>query len=393
MQKRAVFDGNQAGAMSLKSVKINCRQATADDESSKKRKAVKKLTPVGVVGRLALGVLTVELVVLLLLGGVIGLRQSGANSLRKGVDSSGPSLDSGLEEDDPASNWQEGWVRHDGKVYEYNDDILTFLFLGIDKMEKVSPNPDLVSGGQSDAIFLLVVDTAAKDMCLVGVNRDTIVDIRMVGIGDDGEDIIFPAQLTVQHGFGDGMEGSCQMTEEAVSKLFYGLPIHGYVSFNMGGIAELNDAIGGVELEILEDLPKVHKNWTKGTQVKLEGMDAFWYVKYRDTTIFESARGRLARQKQYLGLFAKQAIAATKKDITLPVTLYGTLKDYIVTDISVDEMTYLASELVNYQFDIDEIYTMEGTTIRAEKFEEFYPDKDALRDLIIKVFYREVSRY
>lgn len=391
MQKRAVFDGNQAGAMSLKGVKINCRQATADDESSKKRKAVKKVTPVGVVGRLALGVLAVELVVLLLLGGVIGLRKSGESSLRKGVDSSGPSLDSGLEEDYPASNWQEGWVRHDGKVYEYNDDILTFLFLGIDKMEKVSPNPDLVSGGQSDAIFLLVIDTAAKDMCLVGVNRDTIVDVRMVGIGDDGEDIIFPAQLTVQHGFGDGMEGSCQMTEEAVSKLFYDLPIHGYVSFNMGGIAELNDAIGGVELEILEDLPKVHKNWTKGTQVKLEGMDAFWYVKYRDTTIFESARGRLARQKQYLGIFGRQAIAATKKDITLPVTLYGKLKDYIVTDISIDEMTYLASELVNYQFDIDEIYTMEGTTIRAEKFEEFYPDKDALRELIIKVFYREVD--
>ena len=379
--------------MSLMGLKIGHGQMTSADESRKKRKTAdkKKLTPAGIVGRLALGLLAVELVILLLLGGVVGLRQSGEKSLRKGVDSNGPSLDSGIEGDAPTSNWQEGWVRHDGKVYEYNDDILTFLFLGIDKMDKVTPNPDLVSGGQSDAIFLLVVDTAAKDMCLVGVNRDTIVDIRMVGIGEDGEDIIYPAQLTVQHGFGDGMEGSCKLTEEAVSKLFYDLPIHGYVSFNMGGIADLNDAIGGVELEILEDLPNVHKNWTKGTQVKLEGMDAFYYVKYRDTTIFESARNRLARQKQYLGVFAKQAIAATKKDITLPVTLYGTLKDYIVTDISIGEMTYLASELANYQFDVDEIYTMEGTTISGEIFEEFYPDKDALRDLIIQVFYREVD--
>ena len=368
---------------------------TSADGNRKRRKAAvkKKLTPLGIVGRVALGFLSVELVILLLLGGVVGIRKSGEKSLRKGVDSNGPSLDSGIEEGSPASNWQEGWVRHDGKVYEYNDDILTFLFLGIDKMDKVSPNPDLVSGGQSDAIFLLVVDTAAKDICLVGVNRDTIVDICMVGIGDDGEDIIYPSQLAVQHGFGDGMEGSCLMTQEAVSELFYDLPIHGYVSFNMGGIAELNDAIGGVELEILEDLPGVHEDWTKGTHVKLEGMDAFWYVKYRDTTIFESARGRLARQKQYLGIFSKQAIAATKKDITLPVTLYGALKDYIVTDLSIDEMTYLASELVNYRFDIDEIFTLEGTTITGEKHEEFYPDKDALRDLIIKVFYREVSRY
>lgn len=386
--------------MSLMDEKIDHEQMTSADRSHKRRVKrqktadKKKLNPAAIVGRLVLGLLAVELVILLLLGGVIGIRKSGEKSLRKGVNSNGPSLDSGIEEEDmPTPKWQEGWVRHDGKVYEYNDDILTFLFLGIDKMDKVSPNPDLVSGGQSDAIFLVVADTAAKDISLVGVNRDTMVDICMVGIGDDGEDIIFPAQLAVQHGFGDGMEGSCQLTEEAVSKLFYDLPIHGYVSFNMGGIAELNDAIGGVELEILEDMPKVYENWTKGTQVRLEGMDAFWYVKYRDTTIFESARGRLARQKQYLGVFSKQAIAATKKDITLPVTLYGTLKDYIVTDLSIDEMTYLASELVNYRFDIDEIYTLEGTTITGERFEEFYPNKDALRDLIIKVFYREVSRY
>ena len=94
---------------------------------------------------MVLGLLAVELVVLLLLGGVIGIRKSGEKSLRKGVNSNGPSLDSGIEEDYPVTKWQEGWVCHEGKVYEYNDDILTFLFLGIDKMDKVSPNPDLVN--------------------------------------------------------------------------------------------------------------------------------------------------------------------------------------------------------------------------------------------------------
>lgn len=357
-----------------------------------KEKQIKKpMTWAGIAGRSALIFLTIEMAAAVVILGVVGIRSIGERRLRSGVDSGGPTLDTEIVEESRPQEWEEGWIRYDGKIYEYNEDILTFLVLGIDKMEKVSKNPDKVSGGQSDAIFLLVMDTSSKKLSLVGVNRDTMVDVRMVGIGENGEDIVAPAQLAVQHGFGDGMEGSCELTREAVSELFYNLPIHGYVSFNMGGIAELNDAVGGVDVVVLEDLTKKNKKWEKGAQVRLEGMDAFWYVKYRDITIYESARGRLARQKQYLGAFGKKAIAATKKDLTLPVTLYGKLKDYTVTDISIDEMSYLAGELVNYSFDVDAIYTLEGTTKEGEEFEEFYPDKDALKDLMIRLFYREVQ--
>lgn len=353
-------------------------------------------------GRIALGFLALELVVAAVLMITVGITLMGERRLRGSADSERPSMEGepiaadadtegGAEAADSETVWQEGWVRHNGKIYEYNDDILTFLILGIDKMDKVAPNPDKVSGGQSDAIFLAVIDTGARKVSLVGVNRDTIVDIYMKEAGKNGEDMIAPAQLAVQHGFGDGMEESCELTEAAVSELFYDLPIHGYVSFNMGGIAALNDAMGGVDVTVLEDLTKKNKKWKEGTQVHLEGMDAFWYVKWRDTTIFESARKRLERQKQYLRAFADKAIAATKNDITLPVTLYKELKDYIVTDISIDEMAYLAKELIHYQFDIDTIYTMEGETIMGEEHEGFYPDKDALKDLMIQVFYREVE--
>lgn len=345
-----------------------------------------------IIGRIGLIFLAVEVFVAAVLFIVIGIIHLGQNRLRSSAGSEGPVLDMGQDEDIPFSEvWQEGWVRYDGRVYEYNDDILTFLVLGIDIMEKVSPNADKVSGGQSDAIFLAVMDTDAKQVSLIGVNRDTIVDVKMVGIGENGEDIIFPAQLAVQHGFGDGMAGSCELTKEAVSKLFYGLPIHGYVSFNMGGVAVLNDAVGGVELSVLEDLTKLNEDWKEGEQVRLEGMDAFWYVKWRDTTVYESARNRLGRQKQYLGAFVKQAVSETKKDFTFPMTLYGELKDYVVTDLTIDEMTYLASQLAAYTFDSDAIYTLEGTTQMGEQFEEFYPDKDALRSLMIRLFYREVE--
>jgi len=295
------------------------------------------------------------------------------------------------EEGHGAHVWQEGWVRHNGKVYTYNEDILTFLVMGIDKMEPVSQNADKVSGGQADAIFLVVANPDTRRLSLVGINRDTIVDVLMVGAGSDGEDLVAPAQLAVQHGFGDGMELSCELTRDAVAELFYGIPIHGYASFNMGGVAELNDALGGVELYALAGMEGWKKEWTEGAWIELSGMGAFEYVHYRDPEAYESARLRLARQKQYLGAFVQKAVEATKKDITLPVTLYNRFKEYVVTDISIEEIAYLAGELSGYGFDDEDVYTLEGTTRMGEEFEEFYPDKTALRDLVIDLFYREAE--
>lgn len=288
--------------------------------------------------------------------------------------------------------WQSDWVRYGGKVYDYNDDILTFLFLGIDKLGPVEKSRDLVSGGQSDAIFLVVLNPDTRQISLIGVNRDTMVEIILVGYTDaEGNTLTTTAELAVQHGFGDGLEQSCELTRNAVSKLFYNLPIHGYVSFNMGGVAALNDALGGVQVTVLEDLTIINPSFTQGAEVTLMGQDAYEYVHYRDVTVFESARNRLARQKQYLSCAAGTALEGIKKDLTLPLTLYQTFRPYIVTDLSVNEITWLAMVASGYEFNAGAIYTLEGTTVQGERFEEFYPDQAALKDLIIRLFYREID--
>lgn len=297
----------------------------------------------------------------------------------------------GSAQDNTAPALKEGWVRRGDKVYEYIDDILTFLVLGIDIDGPVEQNKDLVSGGQSDAIFLVVMNPDTKRISLIGVNRDTMVEVVMVGLGENGEDLTAMAEISVQHGFGDGLNQSCELTRDAVSELFYNLPIHGYISFNMGGMAALNDAVGSVQLTVLEDMTEINPAWYQGAEVTLTGKDAYEYVHYRNTEVFESARNRLARQKQYLSVFAGTAMAKIKKDVTLPVSLYQAFKPYTVTDIGVDEISWLASQLTGYKFDENAVYSMEGITVKGQKFEEFYPDEEALQELIIKVFYREID--
>lgn len=289
--------------------------------------------------------------------------------------------------------WQEGWVRYGEKVYEYNEDILTFLVLGIDSMNPVKESKSVTGGGQSDANFLVIINPDEKDINILAINRDTMTEIQMYGAGENGSTPIAYAQIATQHGFGGGKELSCELTRDTISALLYDLPIHGYMAMNMGAIPKLNDALGGVEVTVLEDLTKISKNSNlkEGAIVTLQGMDAFWYVKYRDTGKFESNRDRLVRQKQYLTAFAQKVTAAVKQDLTLPVTLYQELSQYMVTDMTVQEVAYLAKELAGYHMAEDAIHTLEGTTQQSGKFEEFYPDKEALKAQIIALFYQEVD--
>ena len=321
---------------------------------------------------------------------------SGRNSLRKQNPGAAPVLPAAAETEteeppDTSYEWEEGWIRYEDKIYEYNDHILTFLIMGIDKRTPVREAEDATDGGQSDALFLVVVDPDLKDIKIIAVNRDTMVDIYMYGFEENNVTPVIKGQITLQHGFGDGLEQSCEAEVKAVSDLFYGLPINGYAAINMGAISEMTELVGGVDLTVMEDLTQIHSDWTQGAFVSLTGEDAYDYVHYRDTTVFESARGRLERQKQFLGVLVNRAKAATKKDITLPVQMYQQLARYMVTDISVDEAVYLATQVLDYHFDVEEIYTMEGTTIMGDRFEEFYPDYEALKDLMIRVFYREVT--
>ena len=287
-------------------------------------------------------------------------------------------------------DWADGDIRYQGIHYRYNDDVLAFLFLGIDKMTEVKEAKDGYDGGQSDALFLLVLDPHQKKISVIGIPRDTMTDIEVYS--REGDYIgMAKGQVTLQHGYGDGAELSCERSRKAVSRLFYNLPIHGYCAINMGAIPLINDAVGGIELQALETLDFKDFHVKEGETVHLQGMNAYYYLHNRDTGSFNSAGRRLGRQKQYLTAYADAAIGAMKKDITFPVTLYSTLSKYMVTDITVDEVSYLATQVMGYSFDGEGMHSLAGVTVMGEKFEEFYADEKYLYELILKVFYEEVE--
>ena len=296
-----------------------------------------------------------------------------------------------LTKTESAMKWEDDWVKHNGQIYDYNDDIMTFLVMGIDKKdEEVSPVYGEINGGQADALFLVVFNPHNKTTKVIGINRNTMTDIEMYDEYGNYVNTI-KAQIALQHGFGDGVEGSCELQKRAVSDLFYKLPIHGYAAINMSAITTINDEVGGVDVTPTVDFESGDYEFKAGETVHLDGDAAFAFLQNRNLAEVGSADKRLERQKQYLTAFISQVIKRTESQPTLAVDIYKAISKQMVTDVSVDQLSYIASTVSGYEFDSGSLLLLDGKTKLGEVFEEFYPDDDAKYEMFLDVFYEKIN--
>lgn len=338
--------------------------------------------------------------IVLAIAGYLVTGMVGRYRLQKNVEAEVPVLETTEVEEiteEEEEVWQSGWVKYKGEIYAYNEDLLTFLFMGIDKNdEQVKEVAEGTNGGQADALFLLLLNPHNNRASVLAINRNTMTDIDVYDKTGAYVNTI-TAQIAVQHGFGNGMEESCEYQVNAVRKLLYNIPVHGYCALNARAVIPVTDMVGGVEVTILEDVQKYGSGdktviLKKGETKLLDGEKSYSYVRFRDITLEKSADGRLERQKQWLTAFIRQLKEQTAEDLSLPVRLYNEVMNYMVTDVSVDEVAYLSSIVSEYSFTKDHMYSLSGETVMGEKFEEFYADDEALYELILELFYEPVIR-
>jgi hypothetical protein len=81
-------------------------------------------------------------------------------------------------------------------------------------------------------------------------------------------------------------------------------------------------------------------------------------------------------------------------DASCVVGVYDEIDDYLVTSV---DFASLITELLDYDFSEDEMYTVPGETRMGEpiggtSYEEYYVDEDALQALIMQVFYEPAEQ-
>ncbi len=347
-----------------------------------------KKLPIILIALLALLLLAVCGVLLLLHSGRGALRTAQSYDTQPFQEALDAAADPQDKEDEPDdSPVEEGVVVYQGERYRYNDEIITLLFLGIDTNETVEIQEIAGTGGQADTIFLLVLDPKNERIRMLGVSRDTMTDIELYDLNGNymGTD---RNHLALAYAYGDGAQKSCELTEEAVSNLFFQMPIHGYCSINISAIEILNDLVGGVTVTVTdEDLEAI--GFTVGETLTLDAEQAESYIRWRPDKDSVSNGRRMERQKDYAWRYIQQAKKVFSENVLFPVQAVQAVSPYMVTDLSVSEISYLATLATGLDFSIEDIQMVEGLETTTEIHDEFYASDSALYELILEVFYEK----
>ncbi|MGN0261344.1 MAG: LCP family protein [Eggerthellaceae bacterium] len=375
---RAVSTSEHAGGASA--CDDACASAVEKHATKKKRRAKGgKAAASGKGGKkIALIVLGVILAVLLLSVAVaFALVKSGESSLK---DFTGEIL---AAED--AQSADEGrMVEYKGKKYALNEDMVSVVFIGYDRNEVADP---ALKAGQADTVIVLALDTKTGKATAINVPRDSMVEVgEFAGDAYIGQDTM---QLCLAFSYGDGAETSCENVTTSVSRTLYNMPMSYYVALNVAGIAPLNDAVGGIELNALQTIPGT--DIVEGQTTLLMGDNAERYVRYRDTSALSSSSDRQQRQMQYITAYAAKALSGSDGESASLTDLYDLASEYSVTNLGASQFAYLASVMISHGITSLDSVTLSGETVEGSQYIEYQLGKDAVYQTVLDVYYTPIE--
>ena len=276
-------------------------------------------------------------------------------------------------------------ITRDGVEYFPRQDITVVMVLGIDQHGPVQDSGYHKNPGAADMVMLLVFDETAKEYSVLQLNRDTMLDMNVLGIRGENAGTYY-GQLALAHTYGSGLADSSVNVKNTLMNYIHGLTVDYYVTMNMDAIPIVNDAVGGVTVTVVDDFSEVNPSITKG-EITLRGDQVLDFVQTRKNVGDQKNTTRMERQQEYMTSFLKTLKEKAKEDAELAVKLYDQVSPYMVTDCSAETLSSMLNRYMDYT--MAEIISPEGESRVVEGYYEFYVDEDKFEDLIIEVFYKE----
>ena len=279
------------------------------------------------------------------------------------------------------------------ETWRYNEDLINILLLGIDKrgLLRQETIPGNYEAGQADAVYLVSLDEKARTVKVIMLPRNMMVPLEKY---DENGEVCesFVNQLCLQYPFSGGGEAGLLKMKEKVSGVLGGIPIHGCFASAISAAGLFVDAMGGVEVELPEDLLGLNPAYKRGEIVHLNGHEAYAYLHYRDTTVLGSPVMRLDRQKAFLLDVLREFRKTPGQASLIAENLNHRLKPYISTDLTPEEVLFLVGSLMNIPLEEGCFYKPEGESRlvindAGRRFDDFYVDEESLEEIVIRVFY------
>ena len=274
----------------------------------------------------------------------------------------------------------------DGISYFPRQDITVLMVLGIDRYGEVKSSNYHRNEGSADLVALLVFDDDGDRCNVLYINRDTMLDINMLSVSGNYAGTTH-GQLALAHTYGSGLKDSCENTRETVSNFLNGVYIDHYVSVNMEAISIINDAVGGVKVNVKEDFSEIDPSIQQG-EVILNGEQAVNYVRTRKNVGDQLNLTRMERHREYVYGFM-EALDAKREDDSFSMDLLEQLLPYMVTDTSLNTLNSMFTRYEEYE--LGEIITLSGENMVEDGHYAFYVDEDHLQEVVLDLFYVPLS--
>lgn len=244
---------------------------------------------------------------------------------------------------------------------------------------------------RTDVIFVAHYDSAQKSVSLVSLPRDTrvsICDEVRANLDEAGRSYSQVTKLNAVHSY-SGKEMGAQNAVLQIEDLL-GIKIDHYVKINLEGFRKVVDAVGGVDVDVPQDMywdmrdtgdPLI--NLKKGMQ-HLDGEKAEQLVRFRRYT--DGDVGRIQVQQLFLKALAEKVLSTESILKNLP-DYVKIFYDYVETDVTLSD----ALKYVNYINKLDmtkiSMETLPGAGQYVGDVSYFLHDAEATREMVDRVFY------
>ena len=278
-------------------------------------------------------------------------------------------------------------LTYEGREYVRKERVETFLLLGLDRYADSQVSDAHGTGVQADFLLLMVLDNDTKQCTALQVNRDAMTKVNKLSIGGTAVVQSYTAQIALAYNAvnDDNEKIRCRNTVDSLEYLLPGVDVDHYFALTMDAVAASCDAVGGVEITVLDDFTGIDDTLVKGETVMLNGQQALRYVRTRYGMEDSTNSTRMERQRQYLDALYQRIFEKMNSDQGFALELAQALDGHVAYDSSDRRMQMLLEKIHEYEY--LGIRQLEGQTVQGEEFMEFYPEEASVLKTVIDLYY------
>ena len=269
--------------------------------------------------------------------------------------------------------------------YVSDDNIDTYLIIGTDGGGEFVDEEH--SGTLADFLALMIIDNTTKKFGIIQIDRNSMMPMTdIIGLDEIGGEEV-RQQICLAHWYGENEGQRNDNTVMAVSELFGYLDIDNYYAINMAEMGRVNDAIGGVDVDIDTDMTSLDPAFEAGSTVHLTGDQAEKFLRARMDVGEGTNKERMSRQTQYMQKAYNIVMSEIRENPEYVNDLVDSLGDVIEREErGGSNLSRMANHIVQYEsagiLQLDGTIKLGDTQGDGVEHEEFYVNEDSIAEVL-----------